>query len=109
AFGRILTNLLTNAVHNAPKGSTVRIASRQRKGEVEISVADEGPGIPADQLDLLFDEFYQGPSAQSSGLGFGLGLTIVRNYVQRHGGMVWVESTPGEGATFRFTLPVPTA
>ncbi|MDQ3932568.1 MAG: PAS domain-containing sensor histidine kinase, partial [Actinomycetota bacterium] len=109
AFRRILTNLLTNAVHNAPKGSTVRVASRQRNGEVEISVADEGPGIPTDQLDLLFEEFYQGPSPQSSRRGFGLGLAIVRNYVQRHGGLVWVESTPGAGATFRFTLPAATA
>ena len=71
-------------------------------GYVEFVVRDSGPGIPADQLPHLFDRFWQGARARRGGAG--LGLAIVKGIVEAHGGRVFAESRPGEGATFRFWI-----
>jgi signal transduction histidine kinase len=70
---------------------------------VQISVADSGPGIPPGDLPHVFDRFWRGSSTRAE--GSGLGLSIARELVRAHGGEIWVESTPGQGATFHFTLP----
>ena len=102
---QVLLNLLNNARRFTRAGS-VRLAARQTEHEVVISVSDTGPGIPADKLPHVFDEFYQVDlSLRRSHQGAGLGLAISKRFVQMHGGAIWVDSQPGAGSTFFFSLP----
>jgi len=106
ALHHVITNLLSNASKFSPAGSTIYVAARAgdaSAGVVEVSVRDEGAGIAEDDLPRVFERFYRGSSV--SARGTGIGLSIVRSYVEQLGGKVWVESTPGKGATFTFTLP----
>ncbi len=104
---QVLANLLSNAVKFSPPGGTVRIHARSRGAFAVVSVADEGPGIPPDRLEEVFDRYSQIRAPQKHHpLGTGLGLTIARELVERMGGRIWVESRPGRGATFSFTLPL---
>jgi len=99
-------NLLENAVKFSYDGGTVNFAASAQGGDVEISVVDHGVGIPARDLDRIFERFYrvdQGRSRQTGGTG--LGLSIVRHVAANHQGRVEVESREGEGSTFRFILP----
>ena len=96
---QVLLNLLNNARRFTQAGS-VRLAAWQTDREVVISVSDTGPGIPADKLPYVFDEFYQVDlSLRRSPQGAGLGLAISKRFVQMHGGTIWVESQPGQGST----------
>lgn len=101
---RIVLNLVGNALKYSPDGSEVRVAAAPRDGFVQISVADRGVGIAPEDLPLVFDRFYRAKQARKAD-GLGLGLYIVRLLVEAHGGRVWAESAPGEGATFSFTVP----
>lgn len=102
-----LENLLDNALKYTPKGSRLEIAARPKSGDIEVSVRDNGPGIPAEDLPHIFERFYRVDKGRSREKGgTGLGLSIVKHIVQLHGGRVRVESTPGQGSTFLFTLPV---
>jgi two-component system phosphate regulon sensor histidine kinase PhoR len=75
-------------------------------GKIEVFVQDDGPGIPPEALDRVFERFYRVDKARSREQGgTGLGLSIVKHIVQNHGGEVWAKSEPGKGATFFFTLP----
>lgn len=104
---QVLTNLLSNAVKFSPLGGTIRLSGRQKEGFALISVADEGPGIPPDRLEQVFERFHQARDPQKSHpLGTGLGLTISREIVERMGGKIWVESELGAGAVFSFTVPL---
>jgi PAS domain S-box-containing protein len=100
---QVFSNLVGNAVRFTPEGGTVRLAAERSDGHVRFSVADTGPGIPPEHLPRLFDRFWQ--AQRGAGKGLGLGLAIAKGIVEAHGGRIWVESRPGEGATFRFTLP----
>lgn len=101
---QVLINLLSNAHKFTPKGGWARVALVEGEGEVEISVSDNGPGIPPAEQERIFDKFYV--VADQKGLaGVGLGLYIARQLVELHGGRIWVESEPGHGSTFRFTIP----
>jgi signal transduction histidine kinase len=102
-----LVNLLGNAIKFSPAGSTVTVSAHTNGSEAVISVRDTGRGIPSDKLSTIFERFEQVDSsdARQKG-GSGLGLAISRSIVQQHGGRIWVESTLGEGSTFRFTLPL---
>lgn len=104
---QVLQNLLDNAVKFSPGGGTVTVAARRRSGTVEVSVADEGIGIPAAEQARIFRKFYRGDSAAArEGLGgIGLGLFIARGFVAAMGGRMWVASREGEGASFTFELP----
>lgn len=107
---QVLHNLIDNAVKYSPEGATLRIGARPGTGDVEVWVSDEGPGIPPEALGRVFERFYRVDKNRSRELGgTGLGLSIVKHIVESHGGRVWVESAPGKGATFRFTLPVEAA
>lgn len=102
---QILDNLLGNALRHAPGGSRVVIAARALSGAVEISVTDSGPGIPPEQVELVFERFYRVDDSRTRATGgSGLGLAIVKQLVEAQGGTVSVASTPGSGSTFRFTL-----
>jgi two-component system, OmpR family, sensor histidine kinase KdpD len=100
---QVIVNLLENAVKYTPPRSPVSIAGRLRDGEVEIEVADRGPGIPQAEMTRIFDKFIR---ARHDKGGAGLGLTICRGIVVAHGGRIWVEQREGGGASFRFTLPI---
>ena len=101
-----LTNLLGNAIKFSPPGGTVRISAAERVGSVLFTVSDAGRGIPADQLEAVFGRFVQLDSADTRDQGgTGLGLAICRGIVELHGGRIWAESAPGQGATFKVTLP----
>jgi PAS domain S-box-containing protein len=102
-----LVNLLGNAIKFSPRDSFVTVAVGPGDGCARFSVTDHGRGIPADQLDSIFERFNQvdASDAREKG-GSGLGLAIARGIVESHGGHLWAESTPGEGSSFCFTLPL---
>jgi signal transduction histidine kinase len=99
---RIVGNLLSNAAKFSSPGDAIHIDARQMDGEVIVSVRDEGMGIAKEEQGRIFDRFYQAVRSQR---GAGIGLSIVQRYVDMHGGRIWVESEPGRGSTFSFTLP----
>lgn len=105
AFNHILVNLLTNAIKFSPAGSAVTVSTEEQGDEVVVAVTDEGCGIPAEDLDRVFERFYQSAGPVMSRRGTGIGLAIAYRFVDLHGGRIWVESTVGEGSTFFFTLP----
>lgn len=99
-------NLISNAVRYSPDKSRVGIGTRLHDGVVEITVTDQGPGIPADDLERVFERFYRVDQARSRATGgTGLGLAIVKHAVQNHGGEVRAWSKPGSGSTFTIRLP----
>jgi len=100
-----LSNLIDNALRLTPTGGTVNVEALPAPGYVEFVVRDTGPGIPAEHLPHLFDRFWQGARARRGGAG--LGLAIVKGIVEAHGGRIFAESRPGEGAVFRFWIPAP--
>jgi two-component system phosphate regulon sensor histidine kinase PhoR len=103
---RVLGNLLHNAIKFTPDGGRISINAFRQEQDVVIEVADTGPGIPAEDLNRVFERFYRGDRSRASG-GTGLGLAIAKHVVEAHGGRIWVKSEgrAGQGATFRFTLP----
>jgi signal transduction histidine kinase len=106
ALEHILSNLLTNAVKFSAAGSLITIAARAGDNDAIVSVRDQGIGIPAEQHEQIFARFYQADRRRpASRAGAGIGLSLVRSYVQLMGGRVWVESEHGIGSTFFFTLP----
>jgi PAS domain S-box-containing protein len=102
---RIVMNLLSNALKFSGNETEVRLRASVQGGEVLIAVSDQGPGIDPGDTPFIFDRFYR-PKRGRSGGGVGLGLYISRMLVEAHGGRIWVESTPGSGSTFSFTLPL---
>ncbi|CAN5261393.1 N/A [soil metagenome] len=107
ALERILLNLMENAIKYSEDGGQVRIAAQPRGAMLCISVNDAGVGIAKEDQARVFERFYRVDKARSRKAGgTGLGLSIVKHLVQSHGGEVWVESEPGKGSTFYFTLPM---
>lgn len=105
---QVILNLLSNAVKFTPAG-TVAVSASAREGEVVISVADSGIGIAAADHEKVFDKFKQvGDTLTDKPTGSGLGLPICREIVEHHGGRIWLESEPGKGSVFFFTLPAGT-
>jgi PAS domain S-box-containing protein len=100
---QVLTNLVENAVKYS-EGGTVMVTGSATDHTVEVTVGDEGVGIPADQLPLIFTKFYR-RAGQGAPSGTGLGLFIARGLVEAHGGRIWADSAPGRGTELRFRLP----
>lgn len=105
ALRRALANLLANAVRLAPPGTTVTVSVGVEGRWAVLSVADEGPGIAAEHQGRIFERFWRGPE-HGNGAGSGLGLTLVRQIAQRHGGEVEVDSEVGRGSVFTVRLPL---
>jgi signal transduction histidine kinase len=103
---QILVNLLTNANEYCPEGAAVRVKARRDGAEVEIDVIDNGPGIPEQQLEHIFERFSRGDAGETQRVGgTGLGLAISKSLVELHGGTIGAESALGSGSTFRVRLP----
>ncbi len=106
-LNQILTNLLQNAIKFTPPGGEIRVEAQvQDDAFVEIVVVDSGCGIPPHEIDMVFDKFYWGESVPEEARGAGLGLAIARSLVELHGGQLKVDSAPGQGSRFAFTVPV---
>jgi two-component system, NtrC family, sensor kinase len=103
---QVIFNLLSNAVKFTPAGGTVEVRSVQVNGEVRVSVVDTGPGIAPEDQERIFEEFQQTGLGAEQREGTGLGLALSKSLVELHGGRIWVESEPGKGSKFTFTLPV---
>jgi len=101
---QVLDNLLSNAHKFAPKGGHIQVRVRERAENLEVSVQDDGPGIPPSEQERIFERFHTLEVTRGAS-SMGLGLYIARQLVDLHGGRIWVESQPGAGSTFRFTLP----
>lgn len=107
---QILYNLLSNAVKFTPKGGSVRIDAEPVDGFAQISVVDTGIGIPLEEQQSVFDSFHQvGATTGGTREGTGLGLPITKRLVEEHGGRIWLESEPGKGSRFTFTIPLKAA
>ncbi|MEP6870598.1 MAG: ATP-binding protein, partial [Anaerolineaceae bacterium] len=105
-LSRVLYNLLQNAIRHTPSDGTIVLRSEPAAGAVQLSVCDSGEGIASEDAPFVFDRFYRGDRARArDGAGSGLGLAIARGIVEAHGGRIWIEPTPGHGATVKFSLP----
>ena len=105
--GQVLRNLLDNAIAYTPEGGAITVAARQLGNWVEVSVADTGEGIPAEDLPNVFERFYRVDKSRARATGgTGLGLTIAKRLVEAHGGKIEVQSELGKGSRFSFTIPV---
>jgi NtrC-family two-component system sensor histidine kinase KinB len=100
----VLTNLISNALRYVRQDGQIQIEAKKIGSHVHLSVRDDGPGIPPEYQSRVFQKFVQVKGRQSGGTG--LGLAICKEIVRAHGGAIWVESSPGQGSTFTFTLPV---
>lgn len=118
-IGQVMRNLLANAISFSPKGGTIRIVVRRTTREAEVAVEDDGPGVPPDKLEAVFDRFYSlRPQGEPFGMHSGLGLSISRQIIEAHGGSIWAENCVGPkggvsgaahailGARVAFTLPL---
>lgn len=104
---QVLTNLLNNAIKFSTPGSAVDVAARVEGPDLHFTVADHGKGIAPEDHHRIFERFYQSEvGARARAGGYGLGLSIAKLIVEQHGGRIWVESAPGEGAVFSFTMPL---
>jgi signal transduction histidine kinase len=102
----VLNNLLGNAVKFTPEGGSVTLKVAERDGYIVVEVIDTGIGITPEELHRIFDDFYRGDRAEST--GSGLGLSIARKIVEAHGGRIWAQSPcpeSGKGSRLTFTLP----
>jgi len=103
---QVLANLASNAIKYSPQGGTIRISGRTTPREVIVTVTDEGVGIPLDEQERIFERFYRTSQAVARQTpGTGLGLYLARAIVEAHGGRIWVESIPGRGSSFSFSVP----
>jgi len=108
-IAQVLANLLTNANKYAQEGAKVELAATRVGDEIEFAVSDNGPGLGVEELDHVFDRFWRAQSGETQEVGgTGLGLAIAKSLVELHGGAISANSTQGEGATFRFVLPIAT-
>jgi signal transduction histidine kinase len=106
-FKQILLNLLSNAVKFTPDGGRIDVLARREDSNAVISVHDTGIGIAAEDQATVFEEFRQvGRDYTKKQEGTGLGLALTKKFVELHGGKIWLESTPGKGSTFTFTIPI---
>ena len=104
---QVIINIVDNAVKYTPAGSLIQIRAERKNGMVEVAISDNGPGIPDDQKEKVFDMFYSGANkVADSRRSLGLGLSLCRSIVNAHGGSIFVSDNQPKGAVFTFTLPL---
>lgn len=105
---QVLGNLISNAIKYSPMGGSIEIAIKEEDDkEAVLSICDHGIGIPSKQQALVFGRFVRADNARVRGIGgTGLGLYLSREFIERHGGRIWFESTEDQGTTFYFSLPI---
>lgn len=104
--GLALRQLVGNAIKYSPPGSKIEISATESNGMITVYVCDEGPGVPPNEIEAIFERYYRSPAAPDSVPGTGMGLSIARDIISAHGGRIWAENRQGKGAQFAFTLPV---
>jgi signal transduction histidine kinase len=106
---QVLRNLLVNALSHTPPGGSVAVKASQQNGAVQVAIVDTGEGIAPDDLPQVFERFWRADPSRARddplGGGTGLGLSVAQSLVEAQGGRISAESQPGQGSTFRFTLP----
>ena len=102
---RIVDNLLRNCLRHTPPGTPIWVRLATSPEGALIAVEDEGPGVPAELREAIFEPFRQGPSSAAHSPGVGIGLSLVARFTELHGGHAWVEEREGGGASFRVLLP----
>lgn len=106
-IGQVISNLITNAIKFSAKGTCIRMCARVKDNMLQISVKDQGQGIPADEMGKIFKDFGRTSVKATNGEpSTGLGLSICRRIIEAHAGKIWLESEVGKGSTFFFTLPI---
>ena len=100
----VLTNLISNSLSYTDANGYIKLSAAQSGSQIHISVSDNGAGIPYEYQSRIFDKFVQVKTEKALG-GSGLGLAICKEIVRAHGGTIWVDSMPGKGSTFTFTVP----
>jgi two-component system, OmpR family, sensor histidine kinase KdpD len=103
--GLVIRQIVGNALKYSGPGTPIRLTARADDAAVVVSVADRGPGIAPEEQQRIFEKYYRGRQGRGSLTGMGMGLPIAREVVEAHDGRMWVESQPGQGATFSFSLP----
>jgi two-component system sensor histidine kinase GlrK len=103
---QVLRNFIGNAIKFTPRGGQITVSAVPKEGILEVCVKDTGPGIPKENLTIIFEKFQQAPLQRANSMrGSGLGLAIAKHIITAHGGKVWAESGPGQGSSFFFVLP----
>ena len=105
---QVIRNLLGNAVKFSPEGGVICVKSEYSESNAQVAVLDEGPGVPEDELESVFDKFIQSSRTNTGAGGTGLGLAICREIIQVHGGRIWAENRE-LGAKFTFEIPLASA
>ncbi len=104
-LAQVLSNLISNAIKYSPVGGEIRISGQVHPRQVVVCVKDQGPGIATGDIPYVFDRFYRASETSRTTKGAGLGLYLARAVVEAHGGQIWVDPRPGDGARLCFSLP----